>query len=125
MMKLADGDPLHGITRLITRWTAAFVIDPDGMTRTTALGADRMARRLVDALPLGDRNLRRAVWTLVRPTLSPRLAALHAATFIAEHTPRRPSIWSRTPASRRSTTSTSTTARRRQPPRSDAGRFAL
>jgi hypothetical protein len=51
---LADPQPLHGIAQLITRWAAAFVIDTDGVTRTTALGSDRMARRLGDALPDGD-----------------------------------------------------------------------
>jgi hypothetical protein len=75
---LADPDPLHGIAQVVTRWAAAFALDPDGVTRTTALGLDRMARRLGDTLPDGDGPLRAAVWTLMRPLLSPRLAALHA-----------------------------------------------
>src|SRR4051794_6656218 len=79
---LDDRDPLRGIAQIVTRWAAPFALDPDGVTRTTALGADRMARRLADALPDGDAPLRAAVWTLMRPMLSPRLAALHAETFV-------------------------------------------
>ena len=79
-------DPLHGIAQLVTRWAAAFALDPDGITRTTSLGADRMARRLADALPDGDRPLRTAVWTLMRLMLSPRLATLHAEAFVADDT---------------------------------------
>jgi hypothetical protein len=81
---LADPDPLHGIAQLVTRWAAAFVLDPDGVTKTTALGADRMARRLDGALPDGDQPLRTAVWALMRPMLSPRLAALNGDAFLAE-----------------------------------------
>jgi hypothetical protein len=43
-----------------------------------------MARRLADALPDGDGPLRAAVWTLMRPLLSPRLAALHADAFVTD-----------------------------------------
>ena len=75
----------HGIAQLVARWGAAFVIDPDGVTRTTALGAERMARRLGDALPDGDPPLRAAVWTLMRPMLSPRLCALNAEAFLGDH----------------------------------------
>ena len=81
---LTDPDPTHGIAQLVVRWAAAFVIDADGVTRTTALGADRMARRLGEALPDGDHQLRAAVWTLMRPMLSPRLATLNAAAFVAD-----------------------------------------
>ena len=49
--------------------------------RTTALGADRMAHRLGDALPGGDGPLRAAVWALMRPVLPPRLAELNAHAF--------------------------------------------
>jgi hypothetical protein len=66
------------------RWAAGFVVDPDGVTCTTALGAERMARRLGEALPDGDRPLRAAVWALMRPMLSPRLAALHADAFLKD-----------------------------------------
>ena len=79
---LVEPDPLRGIAQLVARWAAAFVLDPEGVTRTTALGADRMARRLGNALPDGDRPLRAAVWTLMRPLLSPRLATLHAGAFL-------------------------------------------
>ena len=44
-----------------------------------------MARRLGDALPDGDRPLRAAVWTLMRPMLSPRLAALNAEAFLEDN----------------------------------------
>jgi hypothetical protein len=79
---LADPDPLHGIAQLVTRWAAAFILDADGVTKTTARGADRMARRLGEALPDGDHALRVAVWTLMRPMLSPRLASLNADAFL-------------------------------------------
>ena len=79
---LADPDALHGIAQLASRWAAAFVLDVEGVSRTTALGADRMARRLGDALPDGERPLREAVWVLMRPMLSPRLATLNAGAFV-------------------------------------------
>ena len=56
------------------------MLDPDGVTKTTALGADRMARRLHEALNDAEHPLRGAVWT---PMLSPRLAALNADAFVA------------------------------------------
>jgi hypothetical protein len=68
----------------VTRWAAAFVLDPDGVAKTTALGADRMARRLGEALPDGEQPLRAAVWALMRPMLSPRLAALNAGAFVVD-----------------------------------------
>jgi hypothetical protein len=80
--RASDPDPLHGIAQLLARWAAAFVLDPDGLTKTTALGADRMARRLGDALPEGDHALRAAVWSLARPMPSPRLASLNADAFL-------------------------------------------
>ena len=43
---LAEPDPLRAIAGLVARWAAAFVLDPDGVTRTKALGTERMARRL-------------------------------------------------------------------------------
>jgi hypothetical protein len=82
---LADPDPLRGTAQLVTRWAAAFVLDPDGVTKTTTLGADRMSRRLNDALPDGDHQLRAAVWSLMRPMLSPRLATLNTDAFLQGH----------------------------------------
>ena len=82
---LADPDPLRGIAQLTARWAAAFVLDPDGVTRTKALGTERMARKLSDALPGGDGPLRIAVWEFLRPMLSPTLAALNRDAFINEH----------------------------------------
>jgi hypothetical protein len=60
------------------------VLDPDGITRTMALGTERMARRLSDALPGGEHPLRAALRELVRPMLSPRLAELHRDAFVTE-----------------------------------------
>jgi hypothetical protein len=82
---LADPDPLRGIAQLTARWAAAFVFDPDGVTRTKALGTERMARKLSDALPGGDSPLRAAVWGFLRPMLSPTLAALNRDGFINDH----------------------------------------
>ena len=79
---LEDPDPLRGIARITASWAAAFALDPDGITRTKTLGADRMARKLGDTLPGGPGPLRAAVWEFLRPMLSPRLAALHHSTFV-------------------------------------------
>jgi len=51
---VADSDPLHGIAQLVACWAAAFVIVPEDATRTAALSADRMARRVSEALCDGD-----------------------------------------------------------------------
>jgi hypothetical protein len=84
---LADPDPLRAIAGLVARWSAAFVLDPDGVTRTKALGSERMARRMRDALPGGQHPLRAAVWEFLRPMLSPRLAELHRDTFVTDDEP--------------------------------------
>jgi len=84
---LADPDPLRAIAGLIARWSAAFVLDPDGVTRTKALGSERMARKLRDALPGGQHPLRTAVWDFLRPMLSPRLAELHRDAFLIDDEP--------------------------------------
>jgi hypothetical protein len=81
---LGDPDPLRGIAQLVTRWAAAFVLDPDGVTRTKALGTERIARKLRDALPGGDQPLRAAVWAFVRPILSPRLTALNRDAYVPD-----------------------------------------
>ena len=82
---LTDPDPLRGIAQLTARWAAAFVLDPDAVTRTKALGTERMARKLSDALPGGESQLRTAVWEFLRPMLSPTLAALNRDAFINDH----------------------------------------
>ena len=82
---LEDPDPLRAIAQLTARWAAAFVLDPDGVTRTKALGSERMSRKLRDALPGGQGALRAAVWELVRPMLSPALAAIHRDAFLADN----------------------------------------
>ena len=79
---LEEPDPLRGIAHFTASWAAAFALDPDGITRTKTLGADRMARKLNDALPGGHSALRVAVWEFLRPVLSPRLAALHRDAFV-------------------------------------------
>ena len=79
---LDDPDPLRGIAHLTASWAAAFVLDPDGIPRTKTLGTERMSRKLADALPGGHNPLRAAVWELLRPMLSPRLATLHRDTFV-------------------------------------------
>ena len=84
---LADSDPLRAIAGLVARWSAAFVLDPDGVTRTKALGSERVARKLRDALPGGQHPLRRAVWEFLRPMLSPRLAELHRDSFVIDDGP--------------------------------------
>jgi hypothetical protein len=81
---LEDPDPLRGIAQLTARWAAAFVLDPDGITRTKTLGTERMTRKLQDALPGGPNPLRAAVWEFLRPMLSPRLAALHRDAFVLD-----------------------------------------
>jgi hypothetical protein len=37
---LADPDLLRGIAQLVSRWSAAFLLDPDGLGRSNALGAE-------------------------------------------------------------------------------------
>jgi hypothetical protein len=81
---LDDPDPLRGTAQLVARWAAAFVLDPDGVTRTKALGTERLGRKLGDALPGGDQRLRAAVWTFLRPILSPRLTALNRDAFVPD-----------------------------------------
>ena len=81
---LDDPDPLRGIAQLVARWGAAFVLDPDGVTRTKTLGTERMARKLRDALPGGEHPLRAAVWEFMRPMLSPRLVALNRDAFVID-----------------------------------------
>jgi hypothetical protein len=81
---LADRDPLRGIAQLAARWAAAFVLDPAGVTRTKALGSERMERKLRDALPGGEGALRAAVWEFMRPMLSPALVALNRDAFVVD-----------------------------------------
>jgi hypothetical protein len=79
---LADPDPLRGIAQLTARVATAFVLDPAGVTRTKALGSDRMTRTLRDALPGGDGTLRAALWEFVRPMLSRALVELNREAFV-------------------------------------------
>jgi hypothetical protein len=80
---LDDPDPLRGIAQLTARFCTAFVLDPHGVTRTEALGTERMARKLRDAVP-GSENLRAAVWEFLRPMLSPTLVALNRDAFVLD-----------------------------------------
>jgi hypothetical protein len=81
---LDEPDPLRGIAQLTARWGAAFVINPAGVTRTKALGRERIARKLSDALPGGENPLRAAVWQFIRPMLSPNLAQLNRDAFVLD-----------------------------------------
>lgn len=81
---LADPDPLRGIAQLTARWAAAFVLDPAGVTRTKALGTERMERRLREALPGGEGALRGAVWEFLRPMFSRALVALNRDAFVTD-----------------------------------------
>jgi hypothetical protein len=81
---LTDPDPLRGIAQLTARLGAAFTLDPAGVTRTKALGTERMARKLRDALPGGEDDLRAAMWEFMRPMLSPALAELNRDAFVIE-----------------------------------------
>ena len=81
---LDDPDPLRGIAQLTARWAAAFVLNPDAVTRTKALGRERIARKLSDALPGGENPLRTAVWEFMRPMLSPNLAQLNRDAFVLD-----------------------------------------
>jgi hypothetical protein len=81
---LVDHTDAHSCEIEATRWGAAFVLNPDGVTRTKALGRERIARRLSDALPGGENPLRRAVWQLMRPMLSPNLAQLNRDAFVID-----------------------------------------
>ena len=60
------------------------MLDPDGVTRTKMLGSERMSRKLHEALPGGEEPLRAALWTFLRPMLSPRLAELHRDAFVVD-----------------------------------------
>ena len=84
---LGDPDPLRGIAQLTARLGAAFVLDPAGVTRTKALGSERIERKLRDALPGGESALRAAVWELMRPMLSPALVALNRDAFVTNGSP--------------------------------------
>ena len=81
---LEDPDPLRGIAQLTARLGAAFTLDPDGVTRTKTLGSERMARKLRDARPGGERALRASVWELMRPMLSPTLVAINRDAFVTQ-----------------------------------------
>ena len=83
---LDEPDPLRGIAQLTARWGAAFVLNPDGVTRTKALGRERIARKLSDSLPGGENPLRAAVWEFMRPMLSPNLAQLNRDAFVVDET---------------------------------------
>jgi hypothetical protein len=81
---LDDPDPLRGIAQLLARIGAAFMLNPDGITRTKALGRERMARKLSDALPGGEHPLCTAIWEFMRPMLSPALAELNRDAFVID-----------------------------------------
>jgi len=121
---LEDADPLRGITQLAVRLGAAFTLDPAGVTRTKALGTERMARKLGDALPGGESALRASVWELMRPMLSLALVELNRDAFVIQTNATRRSTSPPSMPPRASTTSTSTsTSSRAQRLRRYARRF--
>lgn len=67
---LADPESLRGIAQRTARLGAAFVLDPAGVTRTKALGSERMARKLADALPGGESAPRAAVGSCATDALA-------------------------------------------------------
>lgn len=75
---------MRGIAQLTARLAAAFVLDTAGVTRTKALGTERMERKLRDALPGGQSDMRTAVWQFMRPMLSPALVALNRDSFVVD-----------------------------------------
>jgi hypothetical protein len=81
---LEDPDPLRGIMQLVTRWGAAFTMDPAGPTRGKTLGSERLSKKLERALPGGDGPQRAALWALMRPMLSPRLLDLNRDAFVVD-----------------------------------------
>lgn len=81
---LSDPDPLRGIAILVSRWAAAFMLDPDGVTKTKTLGSDRMGRRLREALPGDADKLRGALWTFMKPMLSPALREANRDAFVTD-----------------------------------------
>ena len=105
---LADPDPLRGIADLVARLAAAFVLDPDGVTRTKVLGRERLSRKLDEALPSGDQPLRDALWTFLRPMLSHGSPTCTATRSSATTTDAAASTSPRTDANQGSRISTST-----------------
>ena len=60
------------------------MLNPDGVTRTQALGRERLARKLSNALPGGENPLRAALWEFMPPMLSPHLAQLNRDAFVLD-----------------------------------------
>lgn len=79
---LEDRDPVRGLVGLVARWSAAFVIDPEGLSASKHLGAPRAARHLRDALPGGHGPLRSALWQLMAPMLNAHLTAVSRDAFV-------------------------------------------
>lgn len=79
---LEDRDPVRGLVGLVARWSAAFVIDPDGLSASKHLGAARAARHLREALPGGHGPLRSSLWQLMAPMLNAHLTAVSRDAFV-------------------------------------------
>ena len=60
------------------------MLNPDGVTRTKALGRERIGGKLSDALPGGENPPRAAVWEFMRPMLSLNLAQLNRDAFVLD-----------------------------------------
>jgi len=64
----ADGDPLNGLAKMFSELAKAFVLDPEGLTATKALGYDRMEKRL-SAVRSQAPGLAQAVWDMIGGSL--------------------------------------------------------
>jgi hypothetical protein len=84
---IVDAELERALAELTARWAAAYVLHPAGVTRSKALGSERLERKLRDALPGGESALRAAVWEFMRPMLSPALVALNRDSFVANESP--------------------------------------
>ena len=109
---LADPHPLRGIAQPTARWAAAFVLDQAGVTRTKALGTERMERKLATRYP-GERAPFPAAsgsscGRCSRPRSS-RRTAMRSSSISASRRPSTPTRIGRPPTS---TTSTSASSRR-------------
>lgn len=82
---LNASDPMVGIAHLVSRFFAAYMLDVDGVTKTKALGSDRMMRKLREGLPGGNDPMREAAWAFMRPILSQHLAQMHVDAFVMDN----------------------------------------
>jgi hypothetical protein len=80
---LEEPDPLRG-AQLSARWGAAFRPQPRRRDPHQSAHPRADRRKLSDSLPGGENPLRVAVWTFMRPMLSPNLAQLNRDAFVVD-----------------------------------------